>query len=163
MTPNTKPEGITRKQARAAKHVWKERLWVQRAGMREGMARIKNEDAIRDIVLQVLRGADGTSKSVLFAAVYRAFACPGHGSQGRKTLRVSIDLVLQKLYLEGVIFVDSVRVPGDCQLDVPPYKRDLTKVPRTVSMIYLRPTNDMPVNRVAARVIGPVWGSSALL
>jgi len=34
---------------------------------------------------------------------------------------------------------------------------------RVVSMIYLRPTNDIPVNRIAASVIGPVWGSSGLL
>ena len=34
---------------------------------------------------------------------------------------------------------------------------------RTASMIYLRPTNDQPVNIVAARVIGPVWGNLELL
>jgi hypothetical protein len=34
---------------------------------------------------------------------------------------------------------------------------------RAVSMIYELPTNDIPVNRIAASVIGPVWGSSGLL
>ena len=34
---------------------------------------------------------------------------------------------------------------------------------RIVSMIYELPTNDIPVDRLAASVIGPVWGSSSLL
>ena len=109
---------------------------------------VQHESRIRGVVIDSLRGKTGLSKMQIYTAVYTAFGLIEKGYR-RRRFRESIEIVLRKLYLEGVIHLPQQN--ADASTDAGP---------RRVSMIYLLPTNDIPINRLAASVIGPVWGAT---
>jgi hypothetical protein len=163
MTHDSKSVIAAKRAERHLRRVERTERWVSKTKLRERFienAFIADEGRLRGIVLGALRERGNLARTQLYAAIYAAcgFGPKLKNCRIKRRLRHSIDLLLQKLYLEGAILLDFVKVHGDWQKDVQPHKRDLDKFPRTVSMIYLRPTNDIRVNRIAASVIGPVWG-----
>jgi len=152
--PDTKDEIAAKRAKRAAKHARRTAQWTEGVIQRAEWittAKVEHETAIRKAITGVLKPGKGTSKCVIFSVVYKSFGRPAADSRERKRLRVDIDTVLARLYLEGVI---------RCRFALEGPTPD--GHPRVTSMIYLRPTNDIPVNRIAASVNGPVWGSSGL-
>ena len=157
MTPAIQ-NAITTRSERAAKKAARVKRFVEAAERSLCLNDpIENEARIRALVLSALHNADGNKldKSLIFRAVYAGCGRPpkhsGKAGRTRRTICRAINLVLEKLYLEGAIHVqtENTNVVDTNQ--------------RTVSIIYLRPTNDIPVNRIAASVFGPVWGSTKLL
>lgn len=169
MTHDSKAVIAAKRAERAAKRNSRVAKWlgvnVAQSSVIESTV-IDDEDKLRQIILDALQDG-GKSASRLYRAVYDAYGLPPAAEvvkdRARRKMRRSIDVLLRKLHLRREIVVDSVKVAGDWQDNVPSHKRDLNRIPRTVSMIYLRPTNDIPVDRIAASVIGSVWGSSELL
>lgn len=137
MTHDSKAVIAAKREARAAKKAARAKKFVAGAERAAASAFIEDEGWVRAVVLETLRKANGTSKSSLLHALYRTRA-----GKRKKIVRVALESALAKLYLEGRVTVGSAHA-------------GLGKAQRTVSMIYLRPTNDIPVNRMAASVIGP--------
>jgi hypothetical protein len=146
-----------KRSTRAVKKSVRASRWIDEINSNRGRARnalVENEDRIRLATLGVL-GRGCATKSILLAAVYVSLGCPG--KRVRKKIRAAVEIVLAKLYLEGVLYVPDAQTKN-----IPRHRRNLDRQ-RMASMIYLRPTNDIPVNRIAASVIGPVWGTTTNL
>lgn len=137
---------------------------------------------VTESVLRILasRAPESTGRGVIYRGVHSVFA--GRGDRlSCRDFRSLTDDVLLALHRDQIIEPLEIdrcglgrgRGRGHYRLLDPPVmtqgehagrgdERE-RRTERVVSMIYELPTNDIPVNRLAASVIGPVWGSTGLL